>query len=104
MIDMGSGPLFSLTEVPDRVPRMRRGRKIHKRTPYRWVKHGVAGIKLWALYTGGTLSTSESALREFFERITALKNPGGAAPGVVEQTPPRMSRGEVEKRLDEIGF
>jgi hypothetical protein len=53
---------------------------------------------------GGTLCTSERALLEFFERLTAIKNSGRAAPAESTKAPPRMSRENVEKRLDEIGF
>ena len=77
---MDSGPFFPLAEVPDRVTLLRRGRKMHKTTPRRWATRGVAGIKLWGVSIGGTLCTSERALLEFFERLTAIrKNSGGAA-------------------------
>lgn len=104
MIDMGSGPVFPVAEVPDHLPRLRRGRKIHKSTPYRWAKHGIAGIKLKTICVGGTLCTDTGSLREFFERLTALRAPGGAAPAEQTKASPRMPREDVEKRLEEIGL
>src|SRR5947209_1680704 len=101
---MGSGPVFPVFEVPENLPPLRAGKKLHKATPYRWARRGVAGIRLRTICVGGTLCTSAGWLREFCDRLTAHKNPGGTAPAEHTKASLRRPREDVEKRLDEIGL
>ena len=62
-------PLSQVGKIPW-LPRRRHGRKIDKSTLFRWVQHGLRGIRLEALRVGGTLCTSEAALKRFFARLS----------------------------------
>ena len=60
--------LFSLSEVPDRVPR-----RLHKSTPYSWVNPGIRGVRLRVTSVGGQLHTCEAWLMDFFEAVAASR-------------------------------
>jgi hypothetical protein len=81
------------------IPR-RRGRsgRLHISTLWRWALKGIRGIKLEVIKIGGTLCTSEAALRRFFDR---LANGNTAAEPPVR--PAALSQEEVERQLDELG-
>lgn len=70
MIDLQNEEVLSLTEATKRLPRRRRGKRPHIATLYRWVQHGVRGVRLEAIQVGGTLCTSLEALQRFCERCT----------------------------------
>lgn len=53
------------------LPLRRRGCKIHTSTVFRWVQQGLRGVRLEALRVGGTLCTSEAALKRFFAKLSA---------------------------------
>src|SRR4051812_48707200 len=65
MIDSRSESLFTLTEVPEHVPKAR-GRRIHTSTIWRWTKRGIRGVKLETIRIGGRTYTSTEALSRFF--------------------------------------
>lgn len=65
-IDIRNEQLISLSEAPAVLPRVRRGRKLHPSTLYRWANEGRRGVKLEAMQVGGTLCTSVEALQRFF--------------------------------------
>ena len=69
-IDIRNEQLISLSEAPAVLPRVRRGRKLHPSTLYRWAKDGRHGVKLETLQVGGTLCTSVEALQRFFLALT----------------------------------
>jgi len=71
------------------LPRRRHGRKIDKSTLFRWVQHGLRGVRLEALRVGGTLCTSEAALKRFFARLSA------ADPLCSADSPPRPRRSSI---------
>ncbi len=74
MIDIRTEKLLGLAEaarsLPGRVP----GKQLNGCTLYRWVSHGVRGIKLESIPVGGDLKTSEEALTRFFERLADKRN------------------------------
>ena len=53
------------------IPRRRRGRKLHISTVFRWVRPGVRGVRLECIRFGGTLCTSEPALKRFLAALSA---------------------------------
>jgi hypothetical protein len=71
------------------LPRRQTGREIHVATILRWVKFGLAGVRLEAVRIGATLCTSEPALRRFFAALTA------ADPML---TPPAKPKGRARTR------
>lgn len=70
MIDIRNETVLSLTDAGRHLPRRRAGKRPHVATLYRWVQHGVRGVKLEAIQVGGTLCTSLEALQRFCERLT----------------------------------
>ncbi len=70
MIDIQNETVVSLTEASKHLPRRRAGKRPHPATLYRWVQHGVRGVKLEAIQVGGTLCTSLQALQRFCEACT----------------------------------
>jgi len=62
--------LLTMREVPSAYMRMTRGkRKPSVAAVYRWVKKGVAGVKLRVDVYGGTSYTSVEYLQEFDREI-----------------------------------
>lgn len=69
-IDLAHEELIAFRDVPGVLPRIRRGRKPHVASIYRWSDRGLKGVKLEYLQIGGTRCTSVPALQRFFERIS----------------------------------
>lgn len=72
-IDPTSENLESLADLArwDRIPRRRRGKRIHPSTLFRWALHGCRGVRLEVTRVGGTLCSSRDALARFFSRLSA---------------------------------
>jgi hypothetical protein len=62
--------IVPLSHVPPLVPRLRRGRKIHVSTLFRWTTRGCRGVILESIQVGGTRCTSVEALQRFYEGLT----------------------------------
>ena len=60
---------FLLNDLPEHAPQ-RRGKKIAISTIYRWVTHGLRGVKLETAYVGGIRYTSKQAFDRFVQAIT----------------------------------
>jgi hypothetical protein len=88
-----------LRDVPRYLPRLRRGKRVHVATVYRWAGRGVRGERLATFRVGGTLCTTPDLLAAFLARLT---EPSGDAPAH-NQSRPRTSR-EVERELDRLGL
>jgi hypothetical protein len=99
-IDIRKEQLIPLRDAPALLPRVRRGRKIHAATIYRWVRHGRRGRQLEALQCGGTLCTSVEALQRFF---TALTEPD-AAPCVRASVRSAEHAERTARELDKAGL
>jgi hypothetical protein len=97
-----------LVQVPKLswLPRRRRGRKIHVSTIFRWVERGIRGTRLEAMRVGGTLCTSEAALKRFFSALSAADPLCSAANPAPSRTPAAASRAQrnAEKRLQAAGI
>lgn len=59
-----------LSDLPNFLPRHRRGRRIHVASIYRWAKSGLRGIRLRSFLAGGRLATTRQELDRFFSRLT----------------------------------
>jgi hypothetical protein len=94
---------FPLAHSPEYVPRLRRGRKIHKSTCWRWATRGVRGVVLETVQVGGTRCTSREALQRFFERLTLVSR--GEEPSRVQRTVSQRQRQSeaAAQKLDELG-
>ena len=72
MIQMLSETLIPINQVPVHLEKIT-GNRPHIASTYRWMKHGIAGIRLETLFIGGTRFTSEQALGRFFQESTKAK-------------------------------
>ena len=87
---------FSLTVVPNRIPRRADGSKVSVAAIHRWASKGIRGVKLESIKVGKTRCTSNDALKRFFQ---AIAEPRPAPP------PPAPRRLEsVNRRLADLGF
>jgi len=74
-IDVFSETVLTLSEAAKRLPRVRRGKKIHVSSLYRWIMGGRRSrdgmvVRLETVKVGGTTCTSLEALQRFFDRLT----------------------------------
>lgn len=72
MRDITSETLVPLRDVADRYP-ARGGRRKHIGVVRRWVRKGVAGVKLEAVQLAGRWHTSEEALARFHAGVAAAR-------------------------------
>ena len=56
------------------------GRAVSPQSVYRWISHGINGVKLEALNVGGRMQVSEESLARFFQAVTAAKRATTAEP------------------------
>ena len=70
VVDLTREQLVPFRDVPNLLPPVRRGRKPHVASIFRWAERGLKGVKLEYLQVGGVRCTSIQALQRFFERIT----------------------------------
>jgi hypothetical protein len=100
MYDFENDRVMSLSDVSERLPRGKNGRKVAISTIYRWIFRGVRGTRLRSVRIGGRRYITERALSDFLsaaERVdTERRNPD------VPARPP--SAGQVERALDVEGL
>ena len=95
MIDIGNEELIPIREVPAKLPPRVNGKQVHVTTVYRWINHGVRGVKLESLKVGGTTYTSTEALQRFAE--------GLSHPRVMNTPPYSLTRQrEIERAAREV--
>ena len=70
MIDMSEETLIPIGQVPQKLPPRPSGKSVHVTSVYRWINHGVRGVKLESLKVGGTTYTSTEALQRFAEGLS----------------------------------
>jgi hypothetical protein len=88
---------FSLTEVPNRIPKRSDGSKVSVSAVHRWASRGIKGVRLETVKVGHTRCTSNEALKRFFQAI--------AQPRSVPTPQPVPRRLEaVKQRLAAMGF
>jgi len=83
--------LIPVREIPKRVCK-REGKDISVQAAYRWVRRGLAGVKLEAIYHAGVLCTSIEALERFDDRVTQAR-----CGKSTEQAPPTKAANERMK-------
>ena len=71
--------VVTLLRAAKSLPELRRGRRPHVSTLYRWASAGVRGVRLETMRVGGTLCTSLEALQRFCERLSAPNEPTSEA-------------------------
>src|ERR1700743_706630 len=97
MIDPENETLLSLTDAAKSLP----GRP-NITTLWRWRNHGVRGVKLETVLSGGRRYTSVEALRRFQDRVTAAAD---GTPANKVETPRQRSKAieRAERRAKELG-
>ena len=98
-IDLEHEKVVSLADAAKWLPALRRGKKLHISTLYRWISRGQSGVRLEALKIGRTLVTSHEALSRFALAVSEA----GALPSASAQCAPTHSKG-VDQELDRHGF
>lgn len=91
-INIQTEQILTFSEAANRLPRRRRGRKVHPATLARWATAGSKGVRLETLWTPGGRVTSLEALQRFFDRLT----PSDEAVGPSAHHGPRADRVESE--------
>ena len=68
-------PLLTLTQASRLkwLPCRRNGKSPNVATLWRWAMHGCFGIRLKTTSVGGTLCTTESYVRAFFDEISRAR-------------------------------
>lgn len=66
MVDLAQ--FWPLKELPNKLPRTPRGKKIHRSTGFRWASTGVRGRRLRTYQIGGCLYTCDEWLSQFIQR------------------------------------
>ena len=94
-IDATQEQVLTLSEATRHVP-VRRGKKTHASTIWRWAKAGLRGVRLETIQVGGSRCTSVEALQRFFERLTA------AVDGPGQSVTPARRRREIERAEREL--
>jgi hypothetical protein len=101
MIDLKSESLLTLGQAAQRLPRRRRGRPVNISTVFRWIAHGIRGVRLEGIRVGGAIHTSEEALQRFADRLTDVSQLQAVSPSS------RSRLREIEQantELKKLGF
>jgi len=77
-IDITREELLSLTEIAQRLPARRAGKRTHVSCIWRWVTSGLRGIQLEAIRVGGVTCSSMPAVQRFFDALTKQRIVRGA--------------------------
>ena len=96
MIDIAKEPLLTMAQAARLRPLGRNGRPTHPSTVYRWISHGLRGIRLEAIRLGGTTYTSREALQRFADSLTM------ASVRPAAKVIPRQRN--IDEALDQLGL
>jgi len=70
MIDISNEHLIPIRDVPRQLPPRSTGKRVHISAVYRWIQHGVRGLRLETIKVGGTAYTSQEALQRFADGLS----------------------------------
>ena len=96
LAERGGLGLIPLREVPDHLPRLRRGKRVHISTIHRWATRGVRGVVLETVRVGGTLCTTPEMLAGFL--VVQSGVPTRSAP------PSPQQQTGIDRQLDDLGL
>jgi hypothetical protein len=105
-VDPLAPDLIPIREVPNLLPRRRRGRKLHHSTLWRWVTQGCgpSRARLAVVKIGSCVYTSKTALREFVARISESENPPSATPSSRTTTERQRDHEKATEELTNQGI
>lgn len=66
------------------IPRHDDGRPISPATAYRWIRKGVHGVRLQALFSPHGCYTTQEAVRHFLAAVDAARRAGASAGQVID--------------------
>jgi hypothetical protein len=92
-----------LAEAAARVPSFRPGKKTHVATIFRWIQHGVRGVKLEAVRLGGRWVTSVEALQRFAEACSASPAPDASPSHRPTSATHRRAAERADRELARLG-
>jgi hypothetical protein len=95
MIDPFRETMMPLAKAARSIP----GRTVSPQSVYRWISHGIEGVKLEALNVGGRMQTSQEALARFFHSVTEVKQRSATDPNEDTDRPER-----TEQALEAAGL
>jgi len=98
-IDLSKETVLTLNQATKALPPVRRGKKLHISTLYRWASKGISGVRLETLRLGGTTVTSLEAIQRFGDRLQRLRD--GATEVVPDCSPDDDA---IERELDRHGI
>jgi hypothetical protein len=98
-IDILNEQILTLSQAAKLLPRVRQGRKIGRSALYRWIGHGIGGVRLESALLGGTRVTSMEALQRFVDRRT-----DGPRAGSVQTGHNDAQAARIERELDRHGL
>ena len=106
MIDLTRERPLSIVEAVKHLPRQNSGKRVHVATVYRWIAHGISGVKLEAVRIGGRSVTSVEAIQRFADRCTeaAAGTPQNPTPPTLNPRQQRLRRHQADRVLDEAGI
>ncbi len=101
LIDLATQQVYLISDLPSHAP-MRRGKRLHKATAYRWAKHGSRAcdgrvVYLPTIRVGGAIYTSSEAFQWFSEQLTTPEGHSIPALGKGDQS---QRRAEAQARTD----
>ena len=64
-MDINSEHLIPIKDMPKHLPPRSTGGRVHISAVYRWMTHGVKGVRLESVKIGGSRYTSKQALQRF---------------------------------------
>ena len=108
MIDVGSEPLITLSQLARLLPRRRKDRPTAPSTVHRWRAPGLRGVRLECIRVGGAWCTTLKAFEDFCARLSKSENlcepwmAGAQGRGTADRDARYQDR--VERELDrELG-
>lgn len=101
MIDTTKEQLIPVREVPAYLEKRGFGRRMHVAAVYRWVHHGLDGVRLESVRIGGTTVTSAEAIQRWAAAREQHRQRRYSAPAAPAVTAAARKREETRRRLQE---
>lgn len=101
MIDITKEQLIPIRQVPAYLEKRGFGRRVHVAAVYRWVHHGLNGVRLESVRIGGTAVTSAEAIQRWAAAREQHRQRRYTAPAAPKLAEVARRREETHRRLQE---